>query len=94
MVPSPTSPPVATELAGTAVTATAAGPATVVTYCVVHGRDGEAESGLVVGDLPDGSRTYARVDDPALLVEMEATEWVGADVTLATGPGDRNAVVT
>ena len=43
-------------------------------------------------DLPDGSRTYARVDDARLLAEMETIEWVGADVDLATD-GGRNTVV-
>ena len=38
-----------------------AGPATVATYSVVHGRDGGAEWGLAVCDLPDGGRCYARV---------------------------------
>ncbi len=74
------------------ITETAAGTAQVVTYSVVHGRDGSAESGLAVCDLPDGSRTYARVDDAGLLAEMEAIEWVGADVELATD-GGRNTVL-
>ncbi len=72
------------------ITDTAEGPATVVTYSVVHGRDGSAESGLVVCALPDGSRTYARVEDADVLVEMEATEWVGTEVELRTGEGGRN----
>jgi acetyl-CoA C-acetyltransferase len=74
------------------ITETATGPAQVVTYSVVHGRDGSAESGLAVCDLPDGSRTYARVDDAGLLAEMETIEWVGADVELATD-GGRNTVL-
>ena len=72
------------------ITDTAVGPATVVTYSVVHGRDGAAESGLAVCDLPDGSRAYARVEDPDVLAEMEATEWVGTPVDVATGEGGRN----
>ncbi|HEY8059490.1 MAG TPA: hypothetical protein VID94_12090, partial [Acidimicrobiales bacterium] len=75
------------------ITDTASGPATVLTYSVVHGRDGEAESGLAVVDLPDGTRAYARVEDAALLAEMEATEWVGAPVELTTD-GQRNTVRT
>ena len=74
-----------------AITDTASGPATVVTYSVIHGRDGSAETGLAVCDLPDGTRTYARVDDAALLAEMEATEWVGSVVHLSTADG-RNTV--
>ncbi|HEY5886991.1 MAG TPA: hypothetical protein VIT24_04645, partial [Acidimicrobiales bacterium] len=72
-------------------TDTASGPATVATYSVIHGRDGAAESGLAVVDLPDGTRGYARVDDAALLAEMEATEWVGAPVELTTD-GTRNTL--
>lgn len=73
------------------ITDTADGPATVVTYSVVHGRDGAAQSGLAVCDLPDGSRAYARVEDPDVLAEMEATEWVGTPVVLAT-EGVRNTL--
>ncbi len=63
----------------------------MVTYSVVHGRDGAAQSGLAVCDLPDGSRAYARVEDPDVLAEMEATEWVGTPVVLAT-EGGRNTL--
>jgi acetyl-CoA C-acetyltransferase len=76
-----------------AITDTASGRATVVTYSVIHGRDGAAETGLAVCDLPDGTRTYARVDDTALLAEMETTEWVGTAVDLQTD-GRRNTVRT
>jgi acetyl-CoA C-acetyltransferase len=62
------------------------GPATVATYSVVHGRDGAAEWGLVVCDLPQGGRCYAKVLDAGLLAEMEATEWVGAAVEVVPGP--------
>lgn len=74
------------------ITDTAEGPATVATYSVVHGRDGAAQWGLAVVDRPDGTRSYARVEDAALLAEMEATEWVGAQVVLSTGEGGRNTV--
>lgn len=74
------------------ITDTAEGPATVVTYSVVHGRDGAAQSGLAVCGLPDGSRAYARVEDPTLLAEMEATEWVGTRVELVTGESGRNTL--
>lgn len=63
-----------------------AGPATVATYSVVHGRDGGAEWGLAVCDLPTGGRCYAKVLDAGLLAEMEATEWVGAAVEVLSGP--------
>jgi acetyl-CoA C-acetyltransferase len=74
------------------ITDTAEGPARVVTYTVIHGRDGAAETGLAVCDLPDGTRTYAKVDDADLLTEIEAVEWVGAEVDLAPGEGGRNTV--
>jgi acetyl-CoA C-acetyltransferase len=75
-----------------AITAMHAGPATIATYTVAHARDGAPEWGLAVCDLDDGTRCYARVDDPALLVAMEASEWVGRTVDLVTGEGDVNLV--
>jgi acetyl-CoA C-acetyltransferase len=75
------------------ITDTAEGPARVVTYTVIHGRDGAPETGLAVCDLPDGTRTYGKVDDADLLTEIEATEWVAAEVDLVTGEGGRNTVV-
>jgi acetyl-CoA C-acetyltransferase len=68
------------------------GPATVATYSVVHGRDGAAQWGLVVADLPDGTRTYGRVEDPDLLVEAEEREWVGATIHLVAGEDGVNRV--
>jgi acetyl-CoA C-acetyltransferase len=50
---------------------------------VAHGRDGQPEWGLVIGDLPDGSRCYGRVDDKDLLLHMEDNEWVGRTVRLS-----------
>jgi acetyl-CoA C-acetyltransferase len=75
------------------ITDAASGAAEVLTYSVIHGRDGSAETGLAVCALPDGTRTYAKVDDAGLLAEMESVEWVGADVELAT-EGGRNTVLT
>jgi acetyl-CoA C-acetyltransferase len=71
---------------------TYSGPATVAAYTVAHGRDGEAEWGVAVCDLPGGSgeRAYARIDDPALMAEAEATELVGANVDLVAGDGNVN----
>ncbi len=66
------------------------GPATIATYSVVHGRDGSAQWGLVVVDLPQGaSRAYGRVEDPELLARLEAEEMVGSGVVL-TAQGKRN----
>lgn len=58
------------------------GPATIASYTVAHGRSGEPEWGLVIGDLIDGTRAYGRVDDADLLAAMESTEWVGQAVAL------------
>jgi acetyl-CoA C-acetyltransferase len=73
------------------ITDTASGPAEVLTYSVVHGRNGSAETGLAVCALPDGTRAYAKVDDADLLAHMEAVEWVGTEVELTTD-GGRNTV--
>ena len=71
---------------------TYAGPATVAAYTVAHGRGGDAEWGLAVCDIPGGSgeRAYARISDPALMAEAEATELVGANVDLVAGDGNVN----
>jgi len=74
------------------ITDVAGGPATVATYTVVHARDGGPDWGLAVCDRPDGTRAYARMQDPALLAHAEATEWTGADVTLVPGPDGVNLV--
>ena len=67
------------------------GDATVAGYSVVHGRGG-AESALVVCDLPEeGGRTYARVEEPDLLVDASRSEWVGRVVTIVRNP-DRPGV--
>jgi acetyl-CoA C-acetyltransferase len=66
------------------ITDSYAGTAVVATYSVAHGRDGAPAWGLLVCDLPDGSRCYARSDEPAVLDAMERDEWVGARVDLAT----------
>jgi acetyl-CoA C-acetyltransferase len=68
------------------------GPVTIASYTVAHGRDGAPEWGLVIGDLGDGSRAYGKVDDVALLAEMEASEFVGATVALVPADGGVNLV--
>ncbi len=70
---------------------TATGSARVAAYSVVHGREGP-EWGLAVCDLPEGARCYARVVDPSLMREMEATEWVGRDVKLVDAGGGVNRI--
>ncbi len=58
------------------------GPATVATYSVLHGRDGEPQWAALVCDLPDEGRCYARLEDPDTLSAAEAHELVGARVVL------------
>jgi acetyl-CoA C-acetyltransferase len=67
------------------------GPATIASGTVVHGRDGSAEWGLVVVDVP-GGRAYGRVEDPALLAALESEECVGRAVELTPGPAGTNLV--
>lgn len=73
-----------------AITDHATGAATVATYSVVHGRDGTPAWALLVCDLPDGSRCYARSNDLDLLVDLEAAEWVGRTVHLTDGGNNVN----
>jgi acetyl-CoA C-acetyltransferase len=68
------------------------GPVTVASYTVAHGRDGAPDWGLVIGDIGDGSRAYGKVEDAALLAEMEANEFVGATVQLVPADGGVNLV--
>jgi acetyl-CoA C-acetyltransferase len=58
------------------------GDATVAAYSVVHGRDGDPEWGVLVCDVADGGRAYARLSDDHALREAETTELVGARVRL------------
>jgi acetyl-CoA C-acetyltransferase len=74
-----------------AITDSYAGRATIATYTVAHGRGGDAEWGLAVCDLDDGSRAYAKILDADLLLRAEEDELVGVGVTLV--PGDNNANV-
>jgi acetyl-CoA C-acetyltransferase len=67
-----------------AITAMYDGRATVCAYSVVHGRDGAPEWGLLVCDLPDGSRAYAKLLDADELAAAEQIELVGRAVQLST----------
>ena len=58
------------------------GPATVATYSVLHGRDGEPERSLLVCDVPDG-RCYAFLEGGTeALKGAETDELVGRHVDL------------
>jgi acetyl-CoA C-acetyltransferase len=74
-----------------AIRETAAGPAAVAAYSVVHGREGPVW-GLAVCELPGGDRCYARVDDADLMNAMEAEEWVGRPVELVDGGNRVNLI--
>ncbi len=64
--------------------------ATVAAYTVLHGRDGAPEWGVLVCDLPDGSRCYARLEDADDLAGAEQEELVGRTVHLSSGEGGVN----
>jgi acetyl-CoA C-acetyltransferase len=71
---------VAADLAGLPrrpVVTDAAGPLTVESYTVMHGRSGEAEEGFVLGSMADGARAWGRITDPATLADMERDEVIG-----------------
>jgi acetyl-CoA C-acetyltransferase len=64
----------------------------VASYTVAHGREGGPEWGLVIGDVADGRRAYGRVEDAALLADLETEEWVGRTVELVPGAKGVNLV--
>ncbi|GGS92430.1 hypothetical protein GCM10010156_58430 [Planobispora rosea] len=68
------------------------GTATVAGYTVAHGKDGTAEHGILVVDLPDGGRAHAHVRHPDLIAEAEAAELVGREVRL-TPDGQVNVAI-
>ncbi len=70
------------------------GPATVASYTVAHGRDGGPEWGLVLADVGERARAYARVNDTDLLDALEREEWVGRAVELVAADGGVNLVET
>jgi len=72
------------------------GAATVATYSVVHGRDGDPQWAALVCDVPlagadGGARCYARLSDTEALAEAERTELVGQKVTLVAAEGHTEA---
>jgi len=62
------------------VTAGADGPATVATFSTTYSREGPEWTALIC-DLPDGSRCYARLEEPA----QADDELAGAKVVLEAG---------
>ena len=60
------------------------GAATVATYSVLHGREGEPERALLICDLPEGGRAYGQLSGGAeTLTEAEVSELIGQRVTMA-----------
>ena len=56
------------------------GPATVATYSTTYGREGPQATALIC-DLPDGTRAYARMEDPP----DDDDDLCGTTVHLAAG---------
>jgi acetyl-CoA C-acetyltransferase len=61
------------------------GPATVEAYTVMHGREGEAETGILALLTADGARTWATTTDRSLMAEMVEGDLVGRGVEVAAG---------
>ena len=58
------------------------GLATIATYCVVHGRDGEPQHAVLVCDVEEGQRAYAILSDIEACRMGENTELIGRSVQL------------
>jgi acetyl-CoA C-acetyltransferase len=88
---SDTTPPVAAD-EPVAIVESPEGGATVATYTVLHGRDGEPERAVLVCDLPGGGRCYALLDGgESALAGAEADELIGRTVHLAPADGINHA---
>jgi acetyl-CoA C-acetyltransferase len=66
------------------------GPVTIDAYTVMHERDGSPAIGIVLGQLPDGSRTIASTNEPGLMKSMTLEEFVGRPAVVKPG-GDLEA---
>ncbi len=95
--PGPVAPPAAERIQAEldaeprpAIRDTYSGPATVAAYSVVHARDGSPEWALLVCDVDNDSRCYARAADATTLAELERNECVGRRVDVRTEDGNVN----
>jgi acetyl-CoA C-acetyltransferase len=61
------------------------GDATVETYTVVHGADGEAELAILALRTDDGRRTWANASDSETLAALEASEGCGRAARVSSG---------
>ncbi|MEX0682797.1 MAG: acetyl-CoA acetyltransferase [Dehalococcoidia bacterium] len=82
-------------MASPAFAAEANGEATVETYTVAFGREGEPEQGIVIGRLGDGTRFMANTPaDAELLWSMTREEFVGRKGRVAHEAATQRNVVT
>lgn len=61
------------------------GPVTVETYTVVHGRDGEPTRLVVAARHRDGTRVWAKSEDPASMNAAEMSELIGLPAHIRNG---------
>jgi acetyl-CoA C-acetyltransferase len=73
------------------ITVEADGPAAVAAYTVLHDREGSATWAPLVCNLADGTRCYARADDPGMLAAAEREELIGQTVHLVVREGVNHA---
>ena len=64
------------------VTDHAAGAAEALAATVVHGGDGSADHAVAICELPDGTRCYARTDDPDSIEAVSSGAWVAEKAQL------------
>ena len=62
-----------------------------VAGCTVHFEKGEAQAGIAICDLPDGGRTIARSQEPAVMARMMEEELCGQRVMLTADGSFRPA---
>ena len=67
------------------------GPATIATYCVVHGADGGPSHAVLVGDIDATTRCYAFTDNPEFLVRAESEEVIGSVIELSCQTAETTA---
>ena len=72
------------EVPGVEAVVDAEGPATIETWTVMFGRDGDPERAHAAIRLPDGARTWAVTSDPDTMRSMVGVDMTGAAVTLGS----------
>jgi acetyl-CoA C-acetyltransferase len=65
------------------------GPGTVEAYTVMHGRDGEPETGICAILTSEGARTWATSEEAEVLRQMEREEFVGVAASVEADGGMR-----